>query len=64
MNDDESLQDDTQQVRNQLKEEQDRYVLAITGGKDQAELKKIRERIVVLQKQLDNMTAGGGYRGL
>ncbi len=64
MHDNESLQEDMQQVRNQLKEEQDRYVLAITGGKGQAELKKIRERIVVLQKQLDNMTSGGGYTGL
>jgi hypothetical protein len=60
----ESLQVYMQQIRNQLKTEQDRYVLAITGGKDQKELKQIRDRIVTLQKQLDNMTSGGGYRGL
>jgi hypothetical protein len=54
---------DMQQVRNQLREEQDKYVLAITGEKDQKLVKQIRERIVILQKQLDNM-ASGGYRGL
>jgi DNA anti-recombination protein RmuC len=54
---------DMQEVRNQLREEQDKYVLAITGEKDHKLIKQIRERIVILQKQLDNM-ASGGYRGL
>jgi hypothetical protein len=59
----ECTQNDMQQVRNQLREEQDKYVLAITGEKDEKLVKQIRERIVILQQQLDNM-ASGGYRGL
>jgi hypothetical protein len=59
----ELTQNDMQQVRNQLREEQDKYVLAITGEKDQKLVAQIRERIMILQKQLDNM-ASGGYRGL
>jgi DNA anti-recombination protein RmuC len=62
--DNESLQLYMQKIRNQLRDEQDKYVLAITGGKDQRQLKLIRDRIVTLQKQLENMTAGGGYTGL
>jgi hypothetical protein len=46
-----------QQIRNELREAQDHYVLAITGGKDQTELTTIRERILALQKQLEDFTS-------
>jgi hypothetical protein len=60
---DQSLRLDMQQIRHQLRKEQDKYVLAIAADKDTKELRLIKDRIVTLQKQLENM-ASGGYRGL
>jgi hypothetical protein len=51
-----------EQVRTQLKEEQQKYILCITDGKDLKEIKKLKERIAALQQQLNGFA--GGYRGL
>jgi hypothetical protein len=48
---------DIQQLRNQLKEEQDKYVLAITGDNNLELTEQIRERINILQKRLTDITS-------
>ena len=50
------------ELRQQLKEEQEKYIQAILSGAGAAEVKSLRRKITLLQKQLDSI--GGGYNGL
>lgn len=50
------------ELRQRLKEEQEKYIQAILSGAGAAEVEAIRSSIALLQKQLDSI--GGGYTGL
>ena len=61
---DETLESRLQQLRNALRQEQDTYILAITGENDPKHIQQIKERIATLQNQLANLSARSGYTGL
>lgn len=50
-------QAEVQQLKNELKEEQDKYVLAITGENNLELISQIRDRINILQKKLADIAS-------